>query len=298
MQLPNFLIIGAMKSATTGLYRDLDANPRIYFPSIKEVSCLTNERVLRDEGRTEYEAFFQDAAPDQIRGEGSTDYTKIPDIPGVPKRARQVLGAETKLVYMVREPVARTISHHYHLYREDRAPLDINEAVRNQPELINYSRYAMQLEPWLEEFDQENLLVVRMEDYASNRLDTVGQVSIFLGVDPRPDLIEVDKRFNDGKTASGDVGTIFQKPINAIRGWSFYRTQIHPRTPAFLREALKKPFVRKNRPKPPPPTPETVGRIIDAVREDVEQLRQIMGRDEPVWDLPSVLNRFVEAKGD
>ena len=98
MTLPHFLIIGGMKCGSTTLYRDLLTHPRVFFPIDKEPCNLCDDRVLTDAGRAEYEALFKRARPDQLCAEASTDYTKLPDRPGVAARALRVLGPELKLI--------------------------------------------------------------------------------------------------------------------------------------------------------------------------------------------------------
>ena len=52
--LPDFLIIGAMKSGTTSLYADLKTHPSIFLPEDKEPSCLASDEVLTDAGQAPY----------------------------------------------------------------------------------------------------------------------------------------------------------------------------------------------------------------------------------------------------
>ena len=51
MRLPDFLIIGAMKSGTTGLFFDLCSHPRVFLPENKEPTRLASDDVLTTEGR-------------------------------------------------------------------------------------------------------------------------------------------------------------------------------------------------------------------------------------------------------
>ena len=41
--LPNFLIIGAMKSGTTSLHRYLNSHPQVFMSKIKELDFFTEE---------------------------------------------------------------------------------------------------------------------------------------------------------------------------------------------------------------------------------------------------------------
>jgi len=114
MTLPHFLIIGAMKSGTTTLYRDMLTHRRVFFSADKEPMNLVNDDVLTAEGRHAYESLFAGAGRDSVCGEASTAYTKLPVYPGVPRRALQLLGPELRLIYIMRHPIERLISHHHH----------------------------------------------------------------------------------------------------------------------------------------------------------------------------------------
>ena len=50
-------------------------------------------------------------------------------------------------------------------------------------------------------FDRERFLVVRFEDYVAERTTTIADISRFLGVAPRPELIESAKVANQGTDA-------------------------------------------------------------------------------------------------
>ena len=124
--------------------------PGIYFPSVKEPHTLVFDDVLTPEGKRKYAALFQDARATQKCGEGSTGYSKIPLHKGVPERAKALLGDKLKVIYIVRNPVQRAISHHYHMYRAGDAPADFAEALEKIPLISLCSRYAFQIEPWIE----------------------------------------------------------------------------------------------------------------------------------------------------
>ena len=169
MRLPDFLIIGAMKSGTTTLYRDLMTNPAIFFPFDKEPAHLTKDGVLTPEGRLQYAELFEKAGDDQICGEASTLSTQLPQYPGVPRRARELLGDRAKLIYLIRNPVERTISHHRHTASRGIMPTALDDALDSNPELLSYSQYAMQAKAWLKHFDREQLSFVVFEEFIRDR---------------------------------------------------------------------------------------------------------------------------------
>lgn len=291
MTLPRFLIIGAMKSGTTSLYRDLCANPVVFMPDDKEPHSLCGNHVLTDAGRAEYERYFAKARPEQICGEASTGYTKSPDHPGVPGRAQQVLGGNLKLIYLVREPVARIISHHHHSHSTgvfDSA--DINIALHRFPQMIDWSRYAMQARLWIEAFGRDNLLIMRFEEYVADRRSGVEIASRFLGIEPRPDLIDVQKIHNRsaGKpVARGVMRRFIDGPL--------YRGILRPLIPRSAKNRLRDALLPRAASALAPPSPETVAWIIEQLRDDMEDLRLLLQRDSAVWDMDAVLARYRSA---
>lgn len=271
MTLPHFLIIGGMKCGSTTLYRDLLTHPRVFFPIDKEPCNLCDDHVLTDAGRAEYEALFKRAKPDQLCAEASTDYTKLPDRKGVPERAREVLGDDLKLIYIVRDPIKRLISHHYHMYSSGEMPESIDEAVDRFPELVNYSRYAMQLRAWLGVFAPEQIRVVKFESYMSDRRGGCAGVQSFLGLDPMPELIETDKVHNksEGKpVAKGPMGALIRSAP--------YRKLVRPLLPQSVRGRAQRVVLPKAPDRPDPPGEALLERLLGELAEDQARFSELM----------------------
>lgn len=292
MRLPDFLVIGAMKAGTTSLCWDLEAHPSIFFPSVKEPHTLCLDEVLTEEGRKKYAALFDRASPEQICGEGSTGYTKQPLHTGVPERARQLLGADLKLIYIVREPVARTLSHHYHMYRAGDAPRDIGQALRQIPSLVNVSRYAMQLDPWIETFGLANLHVVRFEDFVQARTETVNELCTFLRVSPESGTVDTERVHNAGENQLLPPD-LLRGIIRKITRSQWYKRNVHPHISQGVRDLLKHIVYEPAKDRPDPPSPEVIEYIIEHVQEDVDRLSQLLDRNDLKWDLEAVHRQYV-----
>ena len=287
MRLPDFLIIGAMKAGTTSLYRDLLANPAVFMPTDKEPWSLADENVCQPQGLRPYAKLFEKAKAHQICGEASTVYSQLPDITGVPQRARQVLGDRLKVIYLVREPVSRIVSHHHHLWLSSVVACSIDDAVRRYPRFVNYSRYAMQIEPWREVLGPQQVLIVQFETYINDRRGTVASVSRFLGIEPQCEQIRAETAYNKSEGKPVPKG-----PVASLRHRWLYRTILRPLIPLSAREKLRFALLPKVSTQPDPPSMETVRYIIEQVRDDAERLRAIMSSDEPLWDFPDVLRRY------
>lgn len=289
MNLPDFLIVGAMKAGTTTLYRDLLTNPAVCLPLRKEPNALCSDAVLEPEGIEAYAELFEGKKPGQICGEASTAYTKLPVFSGVTQRALAVLGEKLKIIYIVREPISRIISHHHHALANGQVGDDINQAVRAMPELLDFTRYAMQISPWIETFGREQVLLMRFEDFTADRLEAARTICSFLGIEPQPDLIRTDAVFNKGENKP--LGTGLWQTIVRTKA---YRKMVRPILPLTIKDRLRELALPKAPPRPDPPQAETVAFILDALAEDLDTLRRLMDRDKPVW--PDVLPQTDSAR--
>jgi len=272
-----------MKSGTNTLYHDMLRNPSLFLPD-KDLNPL-----VHDVSPREYANYFHAARSSQLCGDVSTCYSMLPTYPGVVQRARNLLPQGTKIVYIVREPLRRLISHHYHMSVRrgaERMPRDIDRCVREFPALIAYSRYAMQLEPWLDSFGREAVHVIRFEDYVSDRRQQLKELCEFLGVHPTVDGIDPERIHNqsDGKPVLNTFWSV-------MTSTAAYRRIIRPLFPLRLRDRIRSVLLPKAPSRPDPPSPETVDFIIDQLKPDIERLRQMLGHDEPFWNLEAVRQR-------
>lgn len=277
-RLPDFLVIGAMKSGTTTLYRDLESQPAIFVPTLKEPAVLVRARDTEDM-IARYAYLFDASSPRQRCGEASTHYTQRPHFEGVADRAHALIGARLRLIYLVRHPVERTISHHYHLYSKGAAPADLAIAVRDDPTLLAYSRYAMQLEPWIARFGREAILVLRFEDYVRDRAAAMQRIATHVGAAVRLDRLPLEQTFNRGENRA-----VARGPWRRVANSWLYQRWIRPSLPHGLRQRLSAGLRTPVPPRPPPPDRATMIRLADDLADDAEQFARILGAGR-LWDL-------------
>lgn len=291
-RLPDFLVIGAMKSGTTSLYEDLRRQPQVYFPpGEKEPNALIDRHVVTAKGRRAYARLYRLAAEEQVCGDASTGYTKRPDFEGVAKRAVGLLGANFRAIYIVREPLARTISHHYHELARGRIAGMLDQAVHRHPRLIGYSRYAYQLRPWLEELGDDRIKVMRFEDYIMDRVRTVTSVCRFLGIEPHPELVNTERVF--GRTVARSVP---RGPFWWMSRTPVYRRFVRQWLPDDTRERLRRKLLPKPPPRPPAPHEDTLRYLAEMLAPEVEELSDMMGFDKPLWDLEEAIRSHSEPR--
>ena len=285
-RLPGFLVIGGMKCGTTTLHGDLELHPDICCGT-KELNALTDRsgRAVTDI----YQKSFASGHTDQLYGDVSTTYAMLPDHAGVVERAAKLLGPDLKLIYVVREPIARTISHHQHMMNsgsEQRMNPDVNLEIQRNSSLIDYSRYAYQIEPWLEKFGREQVCLVRFEDYINDRGGSLDILFKFLELRPH-DVLPHESGANRGDTRLTAGSKIFK-----LYQTQFFKNVLKPYTPpsarSFFRRLLLKPAVQSYI----APSKKTIDQIYNAVHDDAKRLAGLFGHKTPLWDLDLARRKF------
>jgi Sulfotransferase family len=195
--LPNVVVIGAMKAGTTAVHRALDAHACVSMSSPKEL-CFFYDPPSRvaacppdfdrsnawspgnwHRGIEWYAAHFNPEAT--VRGESSPGYTS-PSFAEVAERMASVV-PDVRLVYIVRDPVARAMSQYRHHVRDGTERRSLCEAVLDpDSDYVRRSRFFERLEPFIAWFDREQLLVIMQEDLARNPAATMGEVFAHVGL--------------------------------------------------------------------------------------------------------------------
>ena len=146
-QLPNLIIIGAMKCGTTSLHYYLSQHPEIYMSKLKELWFFLEENNW-SKGLDWYKSHFKTNA--RIRGEASPGYTMYPSRQGIPKKMHTIL-PNAKIIYIIRDPIARFESEYMHRFTggvEDRSFEEVLNCDHTYQRYLNKSRYYNQIEQY------------------------------------------------------------------------------------------------------------------------------------------------------
>ena len=180
---PNFLIIGAMKCATSSLQEQLMLQSGIFMTELKEPNFFSDDKQY-EKGISWYTSLFTPKEVDTLYGEASTHYTKLPTYPETITRIKKNIPESSKLkfIYVMRHPIDRLISQYMHEWTQKTisANTDINEAIHKYPELIDYSKYCMQLQPYLDSFGEDRVLPVFFERLVDNPEEELERICQFL----------------------------------------------------------------------------------------------------------------------
>lgn len=162
-------------------------------------------------------------------------------------------------------------------------PPDINQCIRQHPELINYSRYAMQIRPWIEAFGKDSVLLIRFEDFIQNRSDTLKQVFTFLGVSSDHISAEQNRIYNASKSRP-----ILTPAWQHFIETKLYRRILRPLLSPSLRDKIRSRVLPLPSSHCPPANADTSQYIADQVRDDITDLQHLLELDSPLWDLDKI----------
>lgn len=283
--MPTFLVIGAMKAGTTSLYHYLRAHPDVFMPLVKELDFFVEHANWR-RGLAWYARQFEGAEGVTAVGEASTAYTKFPTVAGVPERIAAHL-PDIRLIYVIRDPIDRMRSHYRHRLAagSERAPL--GRAVRRTPVYLNCSRYALQLERYLEHFPRERILVVTSEDLLHARASTMQRVYGFLEVDESfvPGVIEQEfYRTEDRATFSPAAWGVRRTLKRYLPGAKRAKELVDTVAPKVLSGMLG----RSDRERPAPEAAlddRLRSELVALLKDDVGRLRRYMPEGFDGWGI-------------
>jgi hypothetical protein len=281
--LPNVIIIGAMKSGTTSLHYYLNQHPAISMSDEKELDYFVAERNW-NRGIGWYESNFTTRA--HIHGESSPGYTQYPLYAGVAARMSSVV-PHAKLIYIVRDPIERIVSHYLHAYADGTESRAFAEALSNLQgnEYVYTSRYFMQLEQYLAYYPKERILIITQENLLRRQRQTLQEAFAFLEVDPSfcSRRFEVIKHQSVEKRRKGRLGML----LSRVPGMGLIERLPSNLGGRNIREGARRllfiPFSRKVE---RPVLDEGLRRrLMSVLSEDVNRLRMCTGKEFKEWSL-------------
>jgi Sulfotransferase family len=273
--LPNLIVIGGLKCGTTSLHHYLNLHPEIAMSRPKELNFFVAE-LNWELGREWYASHFDRAAP--VRGETSPHYTNLPRFEGVGERMATTI-PDARIVYMVRDPIDRMLSHYLHNVGGGYEDRPIAEALGDPTSAyVDRSRYAMQLEPYLAAYGAERVAVVTREELKGEREATMARLFELCGVDPgfRSEQFEREWETGSGKSSGG-----FRLMDRAVRLPGLRALDRNfDRLPESLRWLVERLVHDPGTGAAPKPEldPELRGRLERLLRDDVARLEEITDR--------------------
>lgn len=275
---PEAFILGAAKCATTTLADILDLNPDIRLSDPKEPDFFTGRT-----GRSA--AWYRDRfrpGPAAIRIDASTSYGAAPpDGPagGVP-RAIAAARPDARLIFVLRDPVARAWSSYWHEVRAGTERRTFATALRDPLSVHQRAGlYAARIAEVLEVFAPERLLLLDFEDLRRDPVASAGRTAAFLDVDPAGLDGAAARRSNEGYVYAGP-GRLLRSAIGngGIRALNTLARRVSPRLSHAAKALIARPQPRLGA--------EDAARARDLFARDAEATARAFGvetRTGPWW---------------
>jgi hypothetical protein len=280
--LPNLIVIGAMKAGTSSLYEYLRAHPQVFMSDPKELRFFVAGDGNWDRGLDWYERHFDDAGDARVRGEASPRYARAPLFAGVPERMASVV-PDARLVYLVRHPVERMRSHYQQLVYDGWETRPAERALREYADYLDTSRYAFQLERYLEHFDASQVLVITTEDLRDARAAALSRLAAFLEIDdvwPAEAVAAVHH-----ETVDKELPRPWRNAVRRLPGYGLAaRVAPHRLRVAFHRASVEERGAGAGA-AAAAVSPELVAELTDRLRPDVARLRELVGDAVGGWGI-------------
>jgi hypothetical protein len=175
--LPNFVVVGAMRSGSTSLYKYLQPHPQVWMPR-KEIHFFDRRW---DHGLDWYRARFDGWSGEPAVGEATPTY--LSDPAAVDRMAATI--PEARPVAILRDPVDRAYSHYWMERIRQREDRSFEDAVADDDAgYLARGRYLPQLMRLAGAFPRDRIHVVLFDDLRDDPGAAYTAVCRFLDVDP------------------------------------------------------------------------------------------------------------------
>src|SRR5580692_5884311 len=301
--MPDFFIAGVPKAGTTALHVALGRHPALYMSAVKEPKFFLTEGSPPARGgpgdaktyrehiwrRADYEALFDPASADQLRGESTPFYLHSRD---AQRRIRAQI-PNARLIVVLRDPVERAHSNWTHLWSAGLEPVGDFVRACDQEErrieagwasfwhYVGLGRYGEQFEYLFTLFPREQVLVLRYRLLVDEPTQTLDRICEFLGVAPGV-LTEIPRQnvtSHPEPTAAHRAVSLAQRAGSALGSW------IPGLTAATLTGPLERYLQRHSRERQPLSWQQRQP-LMPRFETDIKLLEGVLGEDFSDWLRP------------
>jgi hypothetical protein len=274
---PAFIVLGAVKAATTWIAHQLRNHPDLWLPNAEPHYFSTEYH----RGPDWYRSLFADAPAGRILGEKSADYLAHPD---APSRIASTLPT-AKLIVQLRDPTERAYSDYCMLYRRGDVGADPRRYLANRRRYLDRGQsvlrarflegglYGAHINRYLEHFPRHQLKIILYEDIRCSPERVIADVCehIEVGLHFTPD--EIGARKNDS------TSPILPLPLRRMLRPA--RSLLDPLRSNPILSRLRSAMTSKVR--YPPLTDELREMLRTYYRDDISRLEDVLDRDLTQW---------------
>jgi len=293
-RVPNFFIVGSPKAGTTALYNYLMQHPEIFMPEEEKepeffsTDIFSKEKNYRKEKN--YLSLFKNVKNEKRIGEASVSYSYSKD---APKNIKDYCGKDTKIIFMLRNPVDLLSSmHNQHFFQgtEDisnfEKALEL-ESFRKRGELLPELKLSPQkilykeivhkifknVKRYLDIFGKENVKFIFYLDFRNNPEKVYTETLKFLGVNKNfiPNFRVMNKRKKPKSLLLRKVYIKIKKLPEPIK--NFIKFFIRPKLRRKILKLNTKEIEREEIPK------ELASKIMKEFSKDIRDLEKVFNKD-------------------
>lgn len=211
--LPDFLVVGPQKCATTWLSDCLYDHPDIRMPESDFVHYFD---MFYHKNIRWYQDYFSEYDGESAVGELTRTYIRDEK---VPERIAKTL-PEVKLIFTLRNPIDRAFSHWWHEKSKNKHSFDFEEVLENFDLYQNWivpGLYHRHLMRFSEYFPEEQIKICFFDDLVEDDKQYVQDVYSFLDINDEyiPSLI--DQKSNEGRFRGIGQNSIYSYVVSTYK---------------------------------------------------------------------------------
>jgi hypothetical protein len=283
----DFFIVGAPKSGTTSLYHYLSEHPQVEMSSQKEPDYFS-DKAIHEQGMyyaknrvdtlDKYESLFVQKES-VVYGEASVSYLFYENVAEDIKK----YNPNAKIIIMLRDPIERAFSHYLMDYRlgliSDSFENVLAKISKHKnahlfyQQYIEVSKYAKQIQRYLDFFKKENILFIDYEDFKKNVSKTVDQVYNFLNISTEF-VADINTKHNTFIMPKNKI-------IRLIYSFVFLRKILTFLFPVYLVKNIRVLLFKSD--KKPELLKETRSLLSIIFNDDIKKMEEVLAKNYSKW---------------
>lgn len=275
--MPDYLVIGAMKCATSTLCAYLEDHPEVYCVPRCEPNYFNHDENFA-KGAEWYRSLFKPEGTEKLSGEGSNYYSARALFPQTAERIA-AFNPDMKIIYMVRDPMVRIVSAWIQRRADSRdaVPPSVDGAVTQMPDdFVGQSLYSYNIAPYRDHFPAENIFIGFLEDMNRTPDAFYPQICRFLGIaEKMPERGHMNT--SSGKKVLGETYT----KVNNIP----FVKSAKKLAPNGLKRSLRRLLEKDVADLKPALSPDVKAQVLRSVRPDAEAILDFAGKPRDFWSL-------------
>ena len=283
----DFFIVGAPKAGTTSLYHYLSEHPQVEMSSQKEPDYFS-DKAIHEQGMyyaknrvdtlDKYESLFVQKES-VVYGEASVSYLFYENVAEDIKK----YNPNAKIIIMLRDPIERAFSHYLMDYRlgliSDSFENVLAKISKHKnahlfyQQYIEVSKYAKQIQRYLDFFKKENILFIDYEDFKKNVSKTVDQVYNFLNISTEF-VADINTKHNTFIMPKNKI-------IRLIYSFVFLRKILTFLFPVYLVKNIRVLLFKSD--KKPELLKETRSLLSIIFNDDIKKMEEVLAKNYSKW---------------